>query len=89
MRTPLALLVLGGALLCACGGGEEKKPNPSDEVNKQLATNVSIFSSKDNQKEWLLQAESVDREEMLRRKREWQKSIAKVSRQRKKDRPDR
>ncbi len=36
-----------------------------------------------------LQAESVDREEMLRRKREWQKSIAKVSRQRKKDRPDR
>ena len=65
MRTRFALFTffplwaLGAALLCACGG-EEKKANPTEDTGMQLAENVSIFSSKDNQKEWLLQADSVD-----------------------------
>ena len=45
-------------LLGACGGGPT---NPAEEdAGTQMAEQVSIFSSKDNQKEWLLQADSVD-----------------------------
>ncbi len=46
--------------VAACGG-------PSNEIpaeQEQLATHVSIFASKDNQKEWVLVADSVDFENM-------------------------
>ena len=58
MRTILAALMAGCFLLGACGG--EQKTNPTEDAGMQMAEKVSIFSSKDNQKEWLLQAESVD-----------------------------
>ena len=45
-------------LLTACSGGP-KTPAP-ETSDGQVATNVSIFSSKENQKQWVLQAESVN-----------------------------
>ena len=53
------MLLMGSAVLMACGG--EKQNNPAEEdAGTQMAEKVSIFSSKDNQKEWLLEADSVD-----------------------------
>lgn len=50
--------LLGMWCLAACGSPAE--PSAQDEGDAQLATNVSIFSSKENQKEWVLQAASVN-----------------------------
>ncbi|MGN0017300.1 MAG: LPS export ABC transporter periplasmic protein LptC [Candidatus Avelusimicrobium sp.] len=44
--------------LAACGGPGDFTPD--DNAGMQLATKVSIFESQDNQKKWLLTAESVD-----------------------------
>ena len=46
------------ACLAACGGNGEV--SPKDASDMQLATKVSIFESKDNQKQWILQADTVD-----------------------------
>ena len=48
-------------LLTACGGSNTPAVEDSDG---QLATNVSIFSSKENQKQWVLHADSVSFENM-------------------------
>lgn len=48
-------------LLTACGG---KAKTPLQEEDAQIATNVSIFSSKENQKQWVLNAKSVNFENM-------------------------
>lgn len=45
-------------LLAACGGSETF--SPAEEAGMQLATQVSIFESKDNQKQWILHADAVD-----------------------------
>ncbi len=45
-------------LLSACGKKEAFSPDDNDGV--QIANRVSIFESKDNQKQWLLTAEAVD-----------------------------
>lgn len=59
MRKILSILLACGMLLSACDG--QKQTNPAEEdAGMQMAEQVSIFSSKDNQKEWLLQAEAVD-----------------------------
>ena len=53
--------ILSVLLLTACGGS----PSPTAEDNDgQVATQVSIFSSKENQKQWVLQADSVNFENM-------------------------
>lgn len=53
------ILLLAGALLCyACSGKE--KFSPDENTGVQLATNVSIFESKDSQKQWILTADAVD-----------------------------
>ena len=52
--------VLITALLTAC---TDKQP-PVPEEDAQVATHVSIFSSKENQKQWVLQAQSVNFENM-------------------------
>lgn len=44
----------------ACGGPAPAAPEGTDG---QLATNVSIFSSKENQKEWTLHADAVNFEQ--------------------------
>ncbi len=55
-------LCIGLALLfTACGG---KSKAPLQEEDAQIATNVSIFSSKENQKQWVLHAHSVNFENM-------------------------
>lgn len=48
-------------LLTACGGS---KSPVTDDNDGQIATQVSIFSSKENQKQWVLQADSVNFENM-------------------------
>ena len=58
-RTLVVLLAL--CTLAACGGSTS---SPAEQADGQLATNVSIFSSKENQKEWVLQADSVNFENM-------------------------
>ncbi len=56
------LLCIGLALLLtACSG---KTKTPLQEEDAQIATNVSIFSSKENQKQWVLNAKSVNFENM-------------------------
>lgn len=45
-------------LLAACGG--QKDFSPEDESDLQLANQVSIFESKDSQKQWILTAEAVN-----------------------------
>ncbi len=54
-------VLLAALLLAACG---EKKVSPLEEDDAQIATNVSIFSSKENQKQWVLEARSVNFENM-------------------------
>jgi len=56
------LLFLLLALLCACGG--QKDFLPEEESGLQLASEVSIFESKDSQKQWILTAQSVNFEDM-------------------------
>ena len=59
MRKTLLALLVCGVFFEACGS--EKQATPADEdAGMQMAEQVSIFSSKDNQKRWLLQAEAVD-----------------------------
>ena len=58
----LLFVFVGAALLCACS---TKSSSPAqDEGDTQLATNVSIFSSQENQKKWVLHADSVNFENM-------------------------
>ena len=57
MRKNIALL-LAFVFLTACGGSGDISPNDASDM--QLATRVSIFESKDNQKQWILQADTVD-----------------------------
>lgn len=45
-------------LLTACGGSDSF--TPGDDAGMQVANQVSIFESQDNQKKWLLTADSVD-----------------------------
>ncbi len=54
----ILVLTLFCVSLVACGGNGEN--SPQDASDMQLATNVSIFESKDNQKQWILQADTVD-----------------------------
>jgi len=56
----LWICVLAASLLTACTA----KRAPVPEEDAQVATNVSIFSSKENQKQWVLQAQSVNFENM-------------------------
>ncbi len=50
--------------LGACG---KKEPfSPDDNDGAQIANRVSIFESKDNQKQWLLTAEAVDFADLTR-----------------------
>ncbi len=44
--------------LCACGG--QKDFAPEEEGDLQLANQVTIFESKDSQKQWLLTAQAVN-----------------------------
>jgi LPS export ABC transporter protein LptC len=44
--------------LSACGNNGDV--SPKDASDMQLATQVSIFESKDNQKQWILLADTVD-----------------------------
>lgn len=48
---------LSFVLLAACGSEDDVQ---KDEAHEQLATEVSIFASKDNQKEWMLLADTVN-----------------------------
>ena len=50
--------------LSACGKKESFSPDDNDGV--QIANRVSIFESKDNQKQWLLTAEAVDFADLTR-----------------------
>ena len=59
MKKTLLSLLACSVLLGGCGGSKQAAP-PEEDAGMQVAEQVSIFSSKDNQKEWLLQAESVD-----------------------------
>ena len=55
-------LFISATLLGACN---TKTSSPDqDEANTQLATNVSIFSSQENQKKWVLHADTVNFENM-------------------------
>lgn len=59
---PLFIFLVSAGLLCACS---TKTSSPSqDEADTQLATNVSIFSSQENQKKWVLHADAVNFENM-------------------------
>ena len=58
----LCVFLLGTLLLSAC---HSKTSTPTgDESDTQLATNVSIFSSQENQKKWVLHADAVNFENM-------------------------
>lgn len=57
----IGLCLLLGILLTACAS---KESTALAEEDAQVATNVSIFSSKENQKQWVLQAQSVNFENM-------------------------
>lgn len=58
----LLFFFASAALLCAC---HSKTSSPTqDEADTQLATNVSIFSSQENQKKWVLHADTVNFENM-------------------------
>lgn len=58
----LFVCLLSAVLLGAC---HTKANSPAqDEADTQLATNVSIFSSQENQKKWILHADVVNFENM-------------------------
>lgn len=50
-------IILVASCLCACS---TPKSTTEEDSDVQLATHVSIFSSKENQKEWVLLADSVN-----------------------------
>ena len=50
------LLALTGVIAC----GTKDTFSPDENAGVQLATNVSIFESKDSQKQWILTADAVD-----------------------------
>ena len=54
-------ILLAGLLLTACS---ENNSSPLEEDDAQVANHVSIFSSKENQKQWVLNAQSVNFENM-------------------------
>lgn len=56
MKNPVILCVF--CLLVACAKSENFSPD--DNAGVQIANRVSIFESKDNQKQWLLTADAVD-----------------------------
>lgn len=47
-------------VLIACLAACSRPASPLADEDAQLATHVSIFSSKENQKQWVLQAQSVN-----------------------------
>ena len=53
----LLFLLIGLLVLAGC---KAKENTAVEEADAQLATRVSIFSSKDNKKEWVLHADSVN-----------------------------
>ena len=57
----LWVYLLSALCLVACNS---PKTSPLEEEDAQVATHVSIFSSKENQKQWVLQAQSVNFENM-------------------------
>ncbi len=57
----LLLTLLSASLLGAC---QSSKTPSTQEGDSQLATHVSIFSSKENQKQWVLHADAVNFENM-------------------------
>ncbi len=54
----LTLLLTGLVWLGACGGSGDF--SPAEDAGMQLASQVSIFESKDSHKKWLLRADAVD-----------------------------
>ncbi len=58
----LLFFFVSAALLCACHS--KSSSSAQDEADTQLATNVSIFSSQENQKKWVLHADTVNFENM-------------------------
>ena len=54
----LFVFLLGTVLLGACHSNSSAPAQ--DEADTQLATNVSIFSSQENQKKWVLHADAVN-----------------------------
>jgi len=57
-------LFLTLATLIACSGSNEEMA--ANEEHAQLATNVSIFASRENQKEWILLADTVNFSDLQR-----------------------
>ncbi len=62
MKIRVALCVC--CLLSACA--KQESFSPQDDTGVQLANRVSIFESKDNQKQWLLTADAVDFADLTR-----------------------
>ena len=62
MRKIFFFLVLSA--LAACGNNNDEMS--ANEEHAQLATNVSIFASKENQKEWVLLADTVNFSDLQR-----------------------
>ena len=58
----LFLLCLALTALAACDTSQEFAPD--ENAGMQVANKVSIFESQDNQKKWVLQAQSVDFSDM-------------------------
>jgi LPS export ABC transporter protein LptC len=56
----ILVCIVAGLFLTACSS----KGTSATEDDAQVAQNVSIFSSKENQKQWVLQAQSVNFENM-------------------------
>ncbi len=56
------IFLLSAMLLGACSS--QTSAPAQDEADTQLATNVSIFSSQENQKKWVLHADAVNFENM-------------------------
>lgn len=54
-------IILGTLVLLALSAcAKQEAFSPQDDAGLQIATNVSIFESKDNQKQWILTAQAVD-----------------------------
>lgn len=62
MRKVFSFLALSA--LAACSGNNNEMA--TNEEHAQLATNVSIFASKENQKEWVLLADTVNFSDLQR-----------------------
>lgn len=57
MKRYVALLAL---LVCVGACTKKEEFSPQDNAGMQMASRVSIFESKNNQKQWILTAEAVD-----------------------------